>query len=323
MGADNLPNGFKRLTFIQSTGTQYIDTGFKPSTRTRVVVNIKFDALPTASSAIFGARSSDTLVFMFIVTSDEKLIRSDYFGPAKLGFVDSLLSISVIDKNENIATVGNVVVTGEAVSERLECGHNLFLFANDNVGGVHLFASCKLYAAQIYDDGVLQRDFVPCKSSEDIVGLYDKKNGRFYSNVASGAFLAGDVIEAEKPRGFARRELYIDARDLQRSLDSGSPMTEEEYAAALQTRGLERLAQAQLVRSFNATVRTHSPTYEYGVDFFLGDTITVTDERLGVTVDAVVQGVERSVSQQGETLSLILGYSQPTLFDRLKRKAGN
>ena len=54
----------------------------------------------------------------------------------------------------------------------------------------------------------------------------------------------------------------------------------------------------------------------------MGDVITVTDIRIGVTADAVVQGVERSVSEAGDEMVLTLGYSQPTLHDLLKRKAG-
>lgn len=124
------------------------------------------------------------------------------------------------------------------------------------------------------------------------------------------------------PTGLSRRELYIDARDLQSDSDPDNPLTPEEYTAILQNRGLEKLAEHQLVRSFSAQVRTLDPTYVYGKDFFLGDTITVTDDRLGVTVDAVIQGVERSASGEGEGLILTLGYEQPTLYDVLKRKAG-
>ena len=119
-----------------------------------------------------------------------------------------------------------------------------------------------------------------------------------------------------------RRELYVDARDLQSDGDPDRPMTAEEYAAALAGRGLEKLAEHQLVRSFSVVVRTRDPTYVYGVDFFLGDTITVSDERLGVTVDAVVQGARRTAGEDGETLTLTLGYGPPTLGDILKRKAG-
>lgn len=120
-----------------------------------------------------------------------------------------------------------------------------------------------------------------------------------------------------------RRETYIDARDLQSDSDPENPLTPEQYTALLQNRGLEKLAEHQLVRSFSAKVRTLYPTYTIGEDYKLGDTITVIDERLGVVADAVVQGVERSVSGTGEDMVLTLGYGQPAIYDILKRKAWN
>lgn len=121
--------------------------------------------------------------------------------------------------------------------------------------------------------------------------------------------------------GLARRELYIDARDLRSDSDPDRPLTQEEYTAVLTTRGREKLAENQLVRSFSAVVRSYDTTYTYGEDYQLGDTITVTDERLGVSADAVVRGIQRSVSGGVESLELTLGYGQPTLSDILKRKA--
>ena len=118
-----------------------------------------------------------------------------------------------------------------------------------------------------------------------------------------------------------RREIYIDARDLQSDGDPDNPMTPEEYTEVLSNRGREKLAECQLVKSFSAVVRTLDPTYTLGEDFQLGDTITVIDVRLGVTADAVVQGVERAVGEDGESMVLTLGYSQPTIYDVL-RKAG-
>ena len=118
-----------------------------------------------------------------------------------------------------------------------------------------------------------------------------------------------------------RREIYIDARDLQSDSDPDKPLTPEEYADLLENRGREKLAENQLVKSFSAVIRTIDPTYTLGEDFHVGDTITVIDERLGVTADAVVQGVERAVGEDGESMVLTLGYSQPTIYDVL-RKAG-
>lgn len=118
-----------------------------------------------------------------------------------------------------------------------------------------------------------------------------------------------------------RRELYIDARDLQSDSDPDNPISPEEYIAMLTARGQEKLAECQLVRSFSAVIRPVDPTYRFGDDFYLGDTITVIDNRLGVTADAVVQEVERAVGDGGESLVLTFGYGQPTLSEILKRKA--
>ena len=120
--------------------------------------------------------------------------------------------------------------------------------------------------------------------------------------------------------GLSRRELFIDARDLQSDADPENPLTAEEYAALLSSRGRQKLAQNQLVRSFAAEVRTYDPTYQYGVDFQLGDIITVTDERLGITVDAVVRGINPAVGPHGRSVTLEFGYGQPTIFDKLRRK---
>lgn len=124
----------------------------------------------------------------------------------------------------------------------------------------------------------------------------------------------------DSPTWPRRRELYIDARDLQSDSDPDNPLTPEQYAAVLTTRGNEKLSEHQLVQSFFVNVRDRGATYTLGEDYQLGDTITVIDEKLNVTVDAVVQGVTSSISRTGETMELTLGYGQPTAYDILKRK---
>lgn len=153
---------------------------------------------------------------------------------------------------------------------------------------------------------------------------YNSGNFRNVSLVAGEGEGCGRTMISIDPggaSGLSRRELFVDARDLKSDGDPDKPLTPAEYTAALTDRGREKLAENQLVQSFAADARTYDPTYTYGGDYQLGDTITVTDERLGVTADAVVQGVERSVGAQGEGLTLTLGYGQPNIYDILKRKA--
>ena len=124
------------------------------------------------------------------------------------------------------------------------------------------------------------------------------------------------------PSGFLRRELFVDARDLQARKEDGTDMTQEQYEQLVFTRGEEKLSECQTVQSFDATIESQKPTYKYGVDFQLGDIVTVTDEKLGITCDAIVEGRRCIVTKDEENVSFIFGYKQPTLTDILRRKAG-
>ena len=40
--------------------------------------------------------------------------------------------------------------------------------------------SGKLYGCKIYDNDKIVRDFIPCKNSSGVIGLYDTVNSQFY-----------------------------------------------------------------------------------------------------------------------------------------------
>lgn len=48
----------------------------------------------------------------------------------------------------------------------------------------------KIYFCKIYDEGTLIRDFVPCISPENEVGLYDLVEDKFYKSNGTGEFSA-------------------------------------------------------------------------------------------------------------------------------------
>ena len=54
----SLPSGYKQLEYIQSSGTQWIDTGVKPTVATTIIVGLKiFEA--TGDSVIGNMGESD------------------------------------------------------------------------------------------------------------------------------------------------------------------------------------------------------------------------------------------------------------------------
>lgn len=186
-----LPFGYKKLAYIQSIGTQYINTGFKPNQDTRVVCDVDWAPGSTASW-LFGCRTSNTAETYNFLTYSNKY-RSDYNAATSGAETSSTPSGRfIIDKDKNITKIDGVVVNTLTYAS-FQCKYNMYLFANNNAGSVAGNTSAKLYSCKIYDNDVLVRDFVPCISTSDDVGLYDMVGKQFYGNAGTGVFTGSEV----------------------------------------------------------------------------------------------------------------------------------
>lgn len=189
-----LPESYLKMNYVQSSGTQYIDTGVKPTTETRVVLELS-NVIRKNSNVLFGARdngvSTSGNAYGALISSDsENLIRSDYFMSMVTTSVDDLAARATIDKNRNIFSAYGTMVEN-AASTHKTCQYPIYLFCYNNVGVPNFYSSYKLYSCKIYDGDTLVRDFVPCKNDLDVVGLYDLVGEKFYGNLGTGLFVAG------------------------------------------------------------------------------------------------------------------------------------
>lgn len=99
--------------------------------------------------------------------------------------------------------------------------------------------------------------------------------------------------------GLARREMETDARDLSQTVD-GVVISDAEYYAQLEQRGLEDLSENSTDDKFDCEVDTTS-MFKYGVDFFLGDIIQIVSE-YGVEAKARVKEIIRSKNTNGVSI---------------------
>lgn len=187
-----LPTGYTQVQYLESTGTQYIDTGFNPSDNSRVLITVS-DV--SKASYLFGARDpyTDAIKQGFgAYATSATTIRSDYFTGTVTETVDSMIGKETIDKNGNVLKAYGKTITNTAVSSRtVPCP--LYLMALNNNGTAAVFSSIKVYSCQIYDNGVLVRDFVPCKNASGTGGMYDLVNSKFYTNAGTGTFTVGST----------------------------------------------------------------------------------------------------------------------------------
>lgn len=119
--------------------------------------------------------------------------------------------------------------------------------------------------------------------------------------------------------GWLRDELFVDARDLQKTTDNKT-YTDAEYKEMLTQRGNESLKEHIVFVSYDSTVTNENEKYKYGKDFYNGDFVTIVDNELGITVDAQITEVTKSVDGSREIIDITFGYRSIQMNERLRRK---
>ena len=194
-----LPEGYTRLKYIESTGQQYIDWGFKPTSNTRVVMDITVTS--GATSFLFGSRhnsfaNAESRSFSMPQISGASL-RADY-GSAETGIAVNPVQKLHIDVNKNVATVNGTEV--KASAQTFQSSYNLFLLATNTAGTATAQTSARLGVCRAYENGTAIRSSYPCINPQGVVGLYDTINDVFYPSATGTPFNApGSSVEPSEP----------------------------------------------------------------------------------------------------------------------------
>lgn len=186
-----LPSGYKQLEYIQSSGTQYINTEFNPSSDTRVDIICE----PTTTGTwkgIFGARKSASVDEFAVDVPSTTAIRSVYGTEDQSLTVSTVLQKFSIIKNKNVCTVNGAAITH--TKQTFTTSFPIRLFDKNSGGNAWGQISMKLYSCQIYDNDTPVRNFIPCKNPSGVVGLYDLVGKKFYTNAVAGNFTAGPEV---------------------------------------------------------------------------------------------------------------------------------
>lgn len=181
------------------------------------------------------------------------------------------------------------------------------------------------------DRTIYQTSVIPVEFSSDLDDILESEHYLSNSDYKNYALVAGEgegnarmmIITGDfVSTGFARRELYVDARDLQSETkdENGNDTTLSisDYMMVLGQRGNERLAQASVVETVEASIRIYgNTTYKFGIDYMLGDTVTITDKRIGVSISAAITGIEETFGEEYK-LNLLFGFEPMTFADRIR-----
>lgn len=165
---------YETLKYFESYGTEYIDTGFKPTTRSVITQDVQFT---NTQSQYCGILPSPYWLYGFGQ------------GGAELYFGSKVVTTSVPITTERmtvefnapygVAAINGVAVCNSTVSATSGYSYLLLALRRSQTvvdGGCNM----KLYSCQIYDNGTLVRDFIPCvRKADGVRGLWDKVNKTF------------------------------------------------------------------------------------------------------------------------------------------------
>lgn len=186
------------VQYLQSSGTQYIDTQCL-STKT-MTARIRYESLiltGTASNGLFGARVSSlngSYLVMQYNSSGLKL-RADYAkGARDIAALASGVHVIEADGNYFSLDGGTPLSVGYKADFPAQ-GLSVWLFAvNQNGSPLIRHTGLRVYEFSLGDNGTALRDYIPVRvgSGSSAVGyMYDKVSGTLFGNAGTGLFTVG------------------------------------------------------------------------------------------------------------------------------------
>ena len=200
----SLPSGYTKLEYIESSGTQYIDTGVSsfPAQSTHVTLDVDW---LSGLGSYFGCSTSYR---WYVDASQPTKIYSGYLDEGKSADISTVIGRYTVDKNGVNTNVNGVKILHASAGATISA--SIYLLAHNGSSGVSSIAdAARIYSCKIYSSSGLIRQFVPCKNSSGEVGLYDEVNDVFYGNAGTGVFIAGPEVPISGSGGGGKHKTLI------------------------------------------------------------------------------------------------------------------
>lgn len=200
--ADVLPYD-SQVEYLESTGTQYIDTGISMASNSAVPLKVSVDSYGVVNHGIIHnnvAAGTWLGVAHPIDLTDFRIYKDNYNTKVIRSYSDAR-HIHVWDGSSGFYENGVLV-------ESFTAG-----VGTDDITGIPWYLgrlydfytgspqttdtkAYRIYSAQMWVNGVLVRDFIPVRKN-GMGCLYDLATCRLFENAGTGAFLYGDDVQAD------------------------------------------------------------------------------------------------------------------------------
>ena len=182
------------LEYIESTGVQYIDTGIIGKSGLEIEIDFEFTEIGTAAQIPVGSMkaSSDRI---YPLSSGNNVGYGEYVKLPMTAAADERYDIYCkLYAGEQTVTVNGTAVYIGVDPATYDSGCNVLLFAASYEGTAKFHAKTRTRSCKIRENGVLVRDYVPCRQPSGVVCMYDRVSGEYAMNRGAGKFVAGAEV---------------------------------------------------------------------------------------------------------------------------------
>ena len=186
-----LPEIYQEVEYIQTTGTQYIDTGIKPIDRTYQVSTKIGVTTAEQDKCVFGTSGA---VYYQLTPYTNQWAYGTNGNEGKSGTYKAIVGNEYIIEFNN--SLYNIVINGDLIASGLtfiNVNNSIKISSrNDSRLGKFKYYYFRIINNQTND---ILMDLIPCyRRSDSVAGMYDLVSGNFFINSGTGTLLVGGDI---------------------------------------------------------------------------------------------------------------------------------
>lgn len=198
---------FTPVEYIESTGTQYIDTEWHlTDTQLDFEIDLTFakaadlqENYAVIAGVNLGASGEKQYYLLQYYATSTNLVsvcNADRTNKINFSIDENAINSFNIKYSDSKTTVtytntGETQYAENTIHDRGD--YNLYLFASNTLKGAQQFSKIKLYSYSIKVNGEFVRDFIPVIDKNNVPCLYDRIEGKLYYNAGKDLLIAGPI----------------------------------------------------------------------------------------------------------------------------------
>lgn len=203
VGTGILPVGYMEAEFLESTGTQYVNTLFSPDDASGIKMEVQNNSPKSDSYQAGVLQNVDGVVMRFVPyrasglnciggwgtnmpynTSFPLEECGKYKWVAELNYLNSR-KISISSEAAGYSRADTLTGSLKAMSKPF------FIFARNDINGIAFNWVGKVFSTQATHQETIKRDYVPSLDNQGVPCLFDKVSRKPFYNSGSGQFIVG------------------------------------------------------------------------------------------------------------------------------------